>query len=206
MSEMRSLSLLLASLPALLAAPPLTSDSLFDWRTPASPQIAPNGRHVVYTLETPDRFADTFHSNLWIASTDGKDHRPLTNGKWKDLLPRWSPDGSKLAYLSTRAGKPQIFVRWMDTGAEAKITDLENAPSALTWSPDGEWLAFLSRVPAKPAWTINMPKAPTGATWAEPPVVETRLKWRADGIGGIGQRPLGFAHVFVVPVTGGAPR
>ncbi len=205
-AQMRTISLLLASLPALLAAPPLTSDSIFDWRTPASPQIAPNGRHVVYTLETPDRFADSFHSNLWIASTDGKDHRPLTNGKWKDLLPRWSPDGSKLAYLSTRAGKPQIFVRWMDTGAEAKITDLENAPSALTWSPDGEWLAFLSRVPAKPAWSINMPKAPAGATWAEAPVVETRLKWRADGIGGIGQRPLGFAHVFVLPVTGGAPR
>jgi dipeptidyl aminopeptidase/acylaminoacyl peptidase len=61
-------------------------------------------------------------------------------------------------------------------------------------------------VTAKAAWSITMPKAPVGATWAEPPVVETRLKWRADGIGGIGQRPLGFTHLFVVPVTGGAPR
>jgi acylaminoacyl-peptidase len=205
-ASMRFLWLSLASFPTLLAASLLTSDTVFDWRTPGSPQISPDGRRVVYTLETADRFADTFHSNLWIASTDGKDNRPLTSGKWKDLLPRWSPDGSKLAYLSTRAGKPQIFIRWMDTGAEAKITDLENSPSALSWSPDGEWLAFLARVPAKPGWAIPPIKAPAGATWAEAPVVETRLKWRADGIGGIGQRPLGFAHVFVVPVTGGAPR
>ncbi|MBI2687714.1 MAG: S9 family peptidase [Acidobacteria bacterium] len=203
---MRTLLAVLVAIPALSAPPPLTSDTIFDWRTPGAPQISPDGRRVVYTLESADRFADAFHSNLWIVSVDGKDHRPLTSGKWKDTLPRWSPDGTKLAYVSTRAGKPQIFVRWMDTGAEARITDVENAPSALSWSPDGEWLAFLTRVPAKAAWSITMPKAPAGSTWADPPIVETRLKWRADGLAGIGQRPLGFAHVFVVPVTGGAPR
>ena len=203
---MRTLRLLFLTIAPLCAAATFTSETIFDWRTPSTPQISPDGRRVVYTLETADRFADAFYSNLWMVSIDGKDHRPLTSGKWKDSLPRWSPDGGKLAYVSTRAGKPQIFVRWMDTGAEAKITDLENAPSSLSWSPDGETLAFLTRVAAKPGWQITMPKAPEGATWAEAPVVETRLKWRADGIGGIGQRPLGFSHLFVVPVTGGAPR
>ncbi|MEO6758624.1 MAG: DPP IV N-terminal domain-containing protein, partial [Saprospiraceae bacterium] len=203
---MRLLALCLSVVVQAAASPALTSESLFAWRTPSNPQISPDGKRVVYVLETADRFADAFHSTLWIVSTDGKDHRPLSSGKWKDSLPRWSPDGSKLAYLSTRAGKPQIFVRWMDTGAEARITDLENSPAVLSWSPDGEWLAFLARVPGKPGWSITMPKAPTGATWADPPVVETRLKWRADGVGGIGQRPLGFAHLFVVPVTGGTPR
>ena len=202
---MRFLCLLALIIARLSAAPPLTSETIFDWRTPSTPRISPDGRRIVYVLETADRFADTFHANLWIVSTDGKDHRPLTSGKWKDSLPRWSPDGSKLAYVSTRAAKPQIFVRWMDTGVEAKITDLENAPAALSWAPDGEALAFLARVPAKAQWSITMPKAPVGAIWAEEPTVETRLKWRADGIGGIGQRPLGFAHLFIVPVTGGAP-
>lgn len=203
---MRSLRLLFLTIAPLCAAATFTSETIFDWRTPSTPQISPDGRRVIYTLETADRFADAFYSNLWMVSIDGKDHRPLTSGKWKDSLPRWSPGGEKLAYVSTRAGKPQIFVRWMDTGAEAKITDLENAPSSLSWSPDGETLAFLTRVAAKPGWQITMPKAPEGATWAEAPIVETRLKWRADGIGGIGQRPLGFSHLFVVPVTGGAPR
>src|SRR6187431_3077501 len=121
--SMRSIGLFLLAIVPAAAAPALTSETIFDWRTPSTPQISPDGRRVVYVLETADRFADTFHSNLWIVSIDGKDHRALTSGKWKDSLPRWSPDGSKLAYLSTRAGKPQIFVRWMDTGAESKITD-----------------------------------------------------------------------------------
>lgn len=198
--------LLLLPVSLLAALPPLTSESVFDWRTARAPQISPDGRRVVYALETADRFADTFYVNLWMVSVDGKDQRPLTSGKWKDSLARWSPDGSKLAYVSTRAGRPQIFVRWMDTGAEAKITDLENAPSSMNWSADGAYIAYLARVPGKEPWTVSMPKAPAGATWAPPPVVETRLKWRADGIGGIGQRPTGFTHLFVIPVTGGAAR
>jgi acylaminoacyl-peptidase len=203
---MRIQALLLAAAIAFAAKPPLTTETVFDWRVPSSPRISPDGRKIVYVLETPDRFEDAFHSHLWIVTADGKDHRPLTTGKQKDTLPRWSPDGAKLAYVSNRAGKPQIFVRWMDTGVETKFTDLESAPTAMSWSPDGEQLAFLSRVPDEPAWKIKMPRAPAGAKWAEPPVVVTQLKWRADGLAGIGQRPLGFTHLFVIPATGGAPR
>ncbi|MBM3784576.1 MAG: S9 family peptidase [Acidobacteria bacterium] len=188
------------------AKPPLTTETVFDWRVPSSPRISPDGRQVVYVLETADRFADTFYSNLWIAATAGTDHRPLTAGKHKDSYPRWSPDGTKLAYISTRTGKPQIFIRWMDTGVEARITDLETPPTALSWSPDGQSLAFLNRVPGKPEWSVPMPKPPSGAIWAEPAVAVTRLKWRADGVAGIGHRPLGFTHVFVVPAMGGTPR
>jgi dipeptidyl aminopeptidase/acylaminoacyl peptidase len=190
----------------LFAKTPFTSETVFDWRNVSSPRISPDGRSVVYVLEQPDRFADAFYTNLWIASTDGKENRPLTAGKHRDSLPRWSPDGKRLAWVSTVEGKAQIHVRWMESGAQTRITDLESAPSGLSWSPDGEEIAFVTRVADKPAWEVKMPKAPAGAKWAEPPVVVTQLKWRADGIGGIGQRPLGYAHVFVVPASGGAPR
>ena len=176
----------------------LTSETLLDWRTPNLPQISPDGQRIVYTLETADRYTDSFVNTLWMVSTDGKDHRPITAGR----LPRWSPDGSKLAYLK----QSQIWVRWMDTGAEARITDLETPPTAMSWSPDGTQLAFLRRVAGTPEWSIKMPKAPEGAKWAEPPTVATRLKWRADGIGGAGMIPNGFTQLFVVPVTGGTPR
>lgn len=73
----------------------LTSETLLDWRTPNLPQISPDGQRIVYTLETADRYTDRFVNTLWMVSTDGKDHRPITAGR----LPRWSPDGSKLAYL-----------------------------------------------------------------------------------------------------------
>jgi len=201
-------SLTLAWLVAAAAAPPdppkrLSTDTLWDWRVPGDPQIGPDGKSVVYALEWNDRMTDSIHSNLWIVTVDGKDQRPLTQGAYRDTSPRWSPDGTRLAFLSNRGGKPQIYVRWMDTGQEARITDLEQSPSNLAWSPDGRSIAYAARVPAKPAWQVSMPEKPAGARWAEPPIVVTRLRWRSDGAGLI---PPGHNHIFVVPSVGGAPR
>ena len=132
-----------------------------------------------------------------MVSADGKDHRPIGAGR----LARWSPDGSKLAHRK----QSQLWVRWMDTGAETPVTSVDTPPVALSWSPDGTQLAFLPRVAGTPEWSIKMPKPPAGAKWAEPPSVVTRLRWRADGLGGAGLIPEGFTHLFVVPATGGEP-
>jgi dipeptidyl aminopeptidase/acylaminoacyl peptidase len=181
----------------------LTTDTLWDWRTVANPQISRDGKIVVYVLGWNDRMNDASYSNLWMASVDGRDNRPVTQGAFRDMTPRWSADGTRLAYLSNRSGKMQIHVRWMDTGQEATITDLEQAPANIAWSPDGKWIAYTSRVPAKPEWSVNMKEKPAGAKWAEPPIVVTRLHWRQDHEGLI--KP-GNTHIFIVPSTGGAPR
>lgn len=194
--------LALAVAPAL-AKRPLSSDTLFDLRSVGDPQITKDGKSVVFTLGWNDRVNDASYSNLWIVSSDGKDQRPLTTGPFRDTSPRLSPDGTRLAYISNRSGRPQIRIRWMDSGQEAEITDLLESPSAIEWSPDGKWIAYIARVAAKPSWSVKMPEKPAGARWADPPVVVTRLRWRADGAGLI--QP-GYRHIFVVPSTGGAPR
>ena len=198
------LLLLLAS--AGFAADRLGPDTIWDWRTPANPQISPDGNRVVYQLEWADRMADAFHSNLWIVGTDGKDNRPLTEGKFRDSSAVWSPDGKRLAYISNRSGRPQIVVRWMDSGQETLITNLENPMSDLTWSPDSKWISFFSRVKVKPAWSITSTPAPSGARWTEGPSVVTKLHWRADGIGGQGLLPESQPHLFVISAEGGAAR
>ena len=191
--------LIALALPA--AGPrPLTTDTIWEWRSVGDPQISPDGNSVVYVLQWNDRMTDSSYSNLWIAPVPGNDSRPLTQGAYRDTSPRWSPDGKRLAYLSNRSGKTQIHVRWMDTGQEAQITDLQQAPGNIAWSPDGGAIAYTARVPGKPDWRVDMPEKPAGARWAEPPVVVTRLRWRFDGVGLI---PPGYTHVFVVPSTGG---
>ncbi len=190
---------------SLAAAGPqvITNDTYWDFRRVGEPQIGPDGKSVVYTLGWNDRMTDSGYSNLWLVGVDGKDPRPLTQGPVRDTSPRWSPDGKRLAYLSNRSGKTQIHVRWMDTGQEAKITDLEQSPGNIAWSPDGASIAYTARLPARPSWRVEMPEKPAGAKWQDPPIVVTRLRWQADGSGLI---PPGYTHVFVVPSTGGAPR
>jgi dipeptidyl aminopeptidase/acylaminoacyl peptidase len=182
---------------------PITIDTLWDWRTVSTPQISPDGKFVVYAAGWADKMNDAFYSNLWIATADGKSRRPVTQGPYRDTSAIWSPDGTRIAYLSNRSGKAQIHLRWMDSTQEAQITDLQQAPSNIAWSPDGQWISYTSRVPAKPAWSVPPPEKPAGAKWAEPPIIVTRLRWRADGSGLI--QP-GNNHIFIVPATGGTPR
>ena len=181
----------------------LTVDTIFDWRTATDPRISFDGSQIVYVYGWVDHMNDSYRSNLWMVSADGKDNRPLTQGNHRDYSPRWSPDGTRLAYISTRTGKPQIFVRWMDTGQEAQITNGEESPSNIAWSPDGTQIAFTKKVPGRLPAGVKMPKKPEGAKWAKPPMVITRLWYRQDRQGYL---PHAFTHIFVVPATGGTPR
>src|SRR5262245_32912211 len=181
----------------------LTVDTLLEWRSVSDPRLSPDGSRIVYVYGFADKMNDRNASNLWIATIDGKDIRPITQGDHRDSQPEWSPDGKRLAYVSTKSGKPQIVVRWMDTGAEATITDLLEAPSGIQWSPDGTQIAFSKLGPGPHQKGVRMPEKPKGAKWADPPMVITRLWYRQDAQG---YRPYGFRHIFVVPATGGAPR
>src|SRR5260370_35974785 len=146
---------------------------------------------------------DKRYSNLWIINSDVTDHRPLTTGNRSDSSLRWSPDGMRLAYLSDADGKQQIYIRWMDTGQTARITNLEQAPDSIVWSPDGKMLSFSSLVLGKGPHIADLPAAPSGAKCADPPAAYDRLVYRFNGSGYL--KP-GYMQLFVVDSEGGAPR
>ncbi|HXJ07117.1 MAG TPA: S9 family peptidase [Candidatus Acidoferrum sp.] len=181
----------------------LTVMDEFQLQLPADPQISPDGKHIVYVRRFADPMTDRRYSNLWLVNSDGTDHRPLTSGNHTDASPRWSPDGTRLAYLSDVDGKQQLYIRWMDTGQTARITNLEQSPDAIAWSPDGKMLSFSSLVLGKGPHLADLPTPPAGAKWAEPPSAYDRLVYRFNGAGYL--KP-GYMQIFVVSAEGGAPR
>jgi len=181
----------------------LTAQDAFNLELPADPQISPDGKLVVYVRSAADIMTDKRFSNLWIVNTDGSGHRPLTSGKHGIGSPRWSPDGTRLAYASDEDGTNQIYVRWMDDGRTIKVTTLTVPLSGLSWSPDGRSLAFTALEP-KPARVVaQLPTPPEGAKWADPPQVIDRRVYRFDGAGYLKE---GFYQIFVVPAEGGSAR
>lgn len=177
---------------------------IFELEVAADPQVSPNGKQIVYVRRSNDVMTDSTRSSLWITDTKGEVHRPLLSSKKNYYSPRWSPDGTRLAYLSNEHGKPQISVRWMDTGQTALISNLASSPSSLTWSPDGKMIAFTMSVDAneKP-FKVKMPKKPDGAKWSPAFQYITKARYQADGRGVLDPA---YTHIFVVPADGGTAR
>lgn len=176
---------------------------VFDLEFARDPRISPDGKQVVYVRNFMDIMSDRARSNLWTIAVDGSRHRPLTSGNSNDSSPRWSPDGKRLLYLSTAAGTTQLYMRWMDTGQAAKITNLTGSPGGVSWSPDGRWIAFSMLVRESSAAYAPMPAKPEGAKWAPPAKVIRKLTYRADGAGYLRD---GYVQLFVVSAQGGTPR
>ncbi len=113
------------------------------------PRISPDERWVAYVQRTVDRLGNGYKTTLWLVATSGGDPIQLTQSG-QDSQPRWSPDGTMLAFTSARAGKPQIYlIRIAAPGGEAyPLTSAKNGATSPVWSPDGRLMAFLSPMDA----------------------------------------------------------
>ena len=203
--------LILAATPAIAQQQPnaapadgptrsFTGADLFGLSIAADPQISPDGRTIVYVRRSADVMTDKMQSSLWLIDVaSGKQTPFATTGS----SPRWSPDGSRIAYSASDGDRSQLFVRWVASGASARITSLPGDPNALAWSPDGTRLAYIATVAGDGTKLGKAPPKPEGAKWAEPLEVIDRVTYRADGPGYI--KP-GYDHVFVVAAEGGAAR
>ena len=197
------LSISLAGSSAPAEKKPFQMKDVFGLVYAADPQISPDGQRIVYARTFMDIMKDHRRSNLWIINRDGSGHRPLTTGNQNDGSARWSPDGTRLVYISSADGPAQIYMRWMDTGQTAKLTQLTQPFGDLNWSPDGRTIAFSMFVPDETKPLPTLPVKPEGADWAAPAKFIDRLTYRLDGAGYVKS---GYWHLFLLSAEGGTPR
>jgi sugar lactone lactonase YvrE len=82
---------------------------------------------------------------VYVMSNDGSNRQRLTEGQSGFLSPpSWSPDGSKIAFVSEREGNPDIWVMDCDGQNLVNLTKNPAKDNSPAWSPDGEWIAFAS--------------------------------------------------------------
>lgn len=141
------LSCLLSSFPTKAATlPPFGTNDVFRIVYVSDPQVSPDEEMVVFVAEKTDTSANQYVNHLWIVPTEGGEPCQLTTIDSSDTRPRFSPDGQKIAFLSSRSGSRQIWTISPQGGEATQLTDFPVAVSKYSWSPDGKWIAFIAEV------------------------------------------------------------
>ncbi|MDE2345884.1 MAG: S9 family peptidase, partial [Gammaproteobacteria bacterium] len=115
----------------------------------SEPQISPDGRQIAVIVSTPDWETDKPKQELDLVDTASGTRRALTWDREEVSAVRWSPDGTRLAFLAEdpQTKKPQIFVMPMNGGDAKCITDDKQGVDTYSWSPDGRHIAFIAQDP-----------------------------------------------------------
>ena len=161
-------------------------------------QMSPDGERVAFVVTTLSEERDAYLSNVWIVAVDGGEPRRLTSGDKRDGAPRWSPDGTRLAFVSERPGhsRPQLYVMPTDAGEAVRLTEQAQGVSEPMWSTDGKRLAFLSRVGGD-----EQQEKEAAEAGSRPARVITTLKYKMNGEGFVYDRR---THLFVVDADDGS--
>ena len=129
------------------AARPMQVDDLFKFLRVSDAQISPDGFWIAYVVTKVDLDANKSSSNLWLADVAGKNPpKRLTSTDKKDRHPRWSPDGKRILFESSRSGETQLWTIDIRGGEARQITNLATEASGAIWSADGKNIAFVSTI------------------------------------------------------------
>jgi len=182
---------------------PITPEDLLEFKLVGSPQVSPDGARIVFTRKHVGE-KNEYVSNLWIVNARGDEApRQFTSGG-RDSHPRWSPDGSSIAFIGAREKhQPQIYVIGAGGGEAVPLTKFpEGALASFQWAPDGTYLAASVRE-QDPAWTEAAKKQREEKGLADPPRVLDDWWYRLDGDGYFNAQRF---HLYRVEVDSGAHR
>ena len=124
----------------------MTIVDLIDLPSLSDPRLSPNGDQVLFVRSGTDWERNRTVSHIWRIGVDGSDEVQLTQGDDGETSPRWSPEGSQIAFLADRSdeGATQIHLLSNRGGEAEALTEHATSVSGMEWSPDGGWIYFLA--------------------------------------------------------------
>jgi len=164
--------------PRIKAKRKLSGKDLYKLRLPTAVALSPCEKRIAYTVERMNEKDKKYFTNIYVHNLNDERSVPFTHGDHNDSSPVWSPDGSQLAFISTRDKKTGIYIIPSSGGAEKKIIEIEGVITHLQWTPDARQLVFALRYSDSHFIKDEKKKK-------EPPVYRhiTKLFYRLDAMG-----------------------
>ncbi|WP_251549264.1 alpha/beta hydrolase family protein [Neobacillus muris] len=160
----------------------IQSTDLYELKSAANPQFAPDGNSFIYVETTIDKETDDYQSHLFFQGLTGDEPAvQWTFGKGKNYSPSWSPDGTELAFISSRSGKNQLFCLSKFGGEARQLTNLPSGASHPVWSPDGKTIAFVTSL--KLDQTLSNQEEADKKQDKPQPLEVSQMKYKSDSSG-----------------------
>jgi dipeptidyl aminopeptidase/acylaminoacyl peptidase len=121
----------------------LTPEASLNLRNISDLQFSPDGNRVAFVVTEPAK-GERRARHIWIYEKQSGAVRQFTFSAKSDFLPRWSPDGKQLAFLSDRDEQQQVYAMRSDGGEASALTKGKRGVKNFAWSPDGKQIAFLA--------------------------------------------------------------
>ena len=125
---------------------PMTFEDMYALGRVSDPRVSPDGKTILYVITYYSLATNKSNSDIWAVSLKSDTTWQLTNSVRGDYNPRWSPDGSSIAFISSREGTPQAWLMNPDGSSQRAITSISTGVNSLDWSPKGTHIVFSSNV------------------------------------------------------------
>ncbi len=168
----------------------LTPEIMWKFGRLGGAQLSPDGQQIVYTITRYSMEANKGVSNIYIVSTGGGEPVELTGNATNDFSPSWTPDGKRIAFMSTRSGTAQVWEMNHDGTGVSQITNIPDGINSYMYSPTGDNILYTKNVQIDKVTTDIHPDMPK----ANVRIIENLMYrhwnfWR-DG---------SYSHIFIAP-------
>lgn len=132
---------------AVSASQTPTIEQSLNLKSAGGPRISPDGKYVAYQVQKTNWEENAFETEIWIAVTATGESYRLTNSKKSSTNPQFAPDSKRLAFVSDREGKRQIYLIAPDGGEALQLTANETGVGSFNWSQNGRRIAYTAGDP-----------------------------------------------------------
>ncbi|WP_144512202.1 S9 family peptidase [Bacillus sp. FJAT-22090] len=158
----------------------LEATDLFKLHSVTNPVISPNGKEAVFIRTEMNETDNKYYAYLYHVNLETETMTQWTHKKERISSPKWSTDGSYIAFLSDREEKNQLYILSANGGEAKKLTNVEKGISSFIWSPCGKKVWFVAALKKGKSWTDEVEKEED--KFPEAYVVD-KMKYHADGVG-----------------------